>query len=109
MPRASITSPRDFRRVYRSGTKARSDGLTVWVASRAEDGPSRLGMAVRSGVGSAVARNRLRRRLRELFRSLDVVPGNDVVVSASPEAAGRNFQELREVLTGALTKAGALQ
>jgi ribonuclease P protein component len=80
----------------------------VWVAARPELGPSRLGMAIRSEVGTAVERNRLRRRLREIFRSLELVRPADVVVAASSEAAGRNFHDLRDVTRSALRKTGAL-
>lgn len=106
MARASIRSARDFRRVYRAGSKARSDGITVWAAPREEPGETRLGMSIRATAGSAVERNRLRRRAREIFRAFDPGPDADVVVTASPEAIGRNFQQLSEVMTSAFEKAG---
>ena len=106
MARASISSARDFRRVHRTGTRSRIDGITVWAAARPDEGPSRLGMSVRATVGTAVERNRLRRRLREIFRALEPAPGRDIVVAATKEAAGRNFQELQTVVSKALAKAG---
>jgi ribonuclease P protein component len=63
-------------------------------------------MSVRATVGTAVERNRLRRRLRAIFCSLDPGPGTDIVIAASKEAAGRNFQELQTVVGAALEKAG---
>lgn len=106
MARASLTSSRDFRRVHRSGKKSRVDGITVWAAPTGSGTPGRLGMAVRAATGTAVERNRLRRRVREIFKAYDPM-GHDVVVSASKEAAGKNFQELRDVLVAALDRAGA--
>lgn len=49
-------------------------------------------------VGSAVVRNRLRRRLRALVADLagsGRVPAGTLLISAGPEAAQRNPQELR--------------
>ena len=106
MALASIRSSRDFRRVYRTGKKVRDDGITLWVAPRPDDGETRLGMSIRAAVGTAVERNRLRRRVREAFRSFDPAPGSDVVLAATPEAAGRNFQELKSSLGVALERAG---
>ena len=49
-------------------------------------------------VGGAVTRNRLRRQLREVFRSLererDVAPG-DYLLLVGPGAAGASFESLR--------------
>ena len=63
-------------------------------------------MAIRATAASAVDRNRLRRRTREIVRAFDPAPGADVVVAASREAAGKNFQELSSTLIHALEKAG---
>lgn len=106
MARASLTSGREFRRVYRSGERVREDGVTVWAARREDGADARLGMAIRAGVGTAVERNRLRRRMRAIFRAYEPEPGRDVVVQATGEAAGRNFQELTTVLGLALARAG---
>ena len=92
--------------MYRSGKKVREDGLTVWAASRADGGDTRLGMSIRATTGTAVERNRLRRRVREIFRAYDPAPGSDVVLAATREVAGRNFQDLQDHLTVALKRAG---
>jgi ribonuclease P protein component len=85
------------------------DGVTVWAApteaAEAADA-TRLGLSIRSSVGSAVQRNKLRRRVRAIFSAYDPAPGRDVVVQATSEAAGRNFQELSEALGLAFQRAG---
>lgn len=106
MATSSITSGRDFRRVYRTGKKVRDDGITIWAAPRPDAGETRLGMSIRATVGTAVERNRLRRRVKEAFRAYDPVPGRDIVLAATREAAGRNFQELQGSLTTVLERAG---
>ena len=101
----SITSSRDFRRVYRTGTRARSNGVTVWVSRRDELPAPRVGMSVRARAGGAVIRNRFRRRTRAILR--EVLPqGAEVVVHADATATGKNFQELDKCLRDALSRAG---
>jgi ribonuclease P protein component len=63
-------------------------------------------MAIRAEAGTAVVRNRLRRRIRAIVAAYQPVAGRDVVVQATREAAGRNFQELSVNLSTALGRAG---
>ena len=59
----------------------------------------RLGLSVPRRVGGAVIRNRIRRRLREIFRRNREVfgaRGGDLVINARPSAAQASFGELRE-------------
>ena len=104
--RLSLRTAREFSRVYRSGRRARVDGVTVWAAPALGPAPTRLGLAVPAGTGRAVTRNRLRRRLREIVRAYAPGDGLDVVIRADREAAGRNFQELDEVVVAALEQVG---
>jgi ribonuclease P protein component len=77
----------------------------VVVAARPEPGaPSRLGMSVRTRTGTAVARNRIKRRLRAAFVAA-IPPGHDVVVHADERAAAEGFQELVTHLKMAVTRA----
>jgi ribonuclease P protein component len=58
--------------------------------------PPRVGFVVSKAVGSAVARNRTKRRLRALMHQrISILPsGTDVVVRANPAAAQANSAEL---------------
>lgn len=73
---------------------------------------SRLGLVVSRKVGSAVIRNRLRRRLREIFRrSLrQALEGGqrivDVVIQARPGAGTASWDELRDELAAGLRRLG---
>ena len=62
--------------------------------------PPRVGFVVSKAVGSAVVRNRTKRRLRALAHDrLDLLPaGTDVVIRANPLAAQANSSELGQDL-----------
>jgi ribonuclease P protein component len=89
--RHRLSRSRDFDAVYRQGRSASTRSLTVhWFARSEEDaGPPRLGLAVPRSVGSAVARNRLKRQLRAVWEELasEVPPGRDYVLVARPGLA----------------------
>ena len=71
-------------------------------------GEPRLGLSVSKKVGHAVTRNGVRRRLKEIFRSLrQGLPGGmDLVVSARPAAAEASYWELNEEFHRSLSKIG---
>jgi ribonuclease P protein component len=71
-------------------------------------GPPRVAYAVGRSVGNAVARNRLRRRLRAAVagRSDDLRPDTAYLVSAGPRAAAMTPAELSRAV-GRLLRAAA--
>lgn len=111
--RHRLSRSRDFEAVYRHGTSVSSRYLVLHSFPRAvdPDAPPRLGLAVPKSVGSAVVRNRVKRVLRDVWRSLldEVPPGRDYVLSARPglaelvDARGRPWleEEVRDVLSRA--------
>jgi len=88
-----------FAALSRHGRRAREGPLTV--VHLAHPDPARVSFAVGRKVGPAVVRNRLRRRLRALWREL-APPTGDYLVVAAPGAADLSFGELRAGLRGAL-------
>jgi ribonuclease P protein component len=70
----------------------------IWMDN--SSGHPRMGLIVPKFQASAVARNRLRRRLREIWRR-DLQPRQsdlDLVIRARREAYGAGFDELRAQL-----------
>ena len=70
--------------------------------------PSRFGFAVGRDVGSAVVRNRVKRRLREAVSSLPVASGWNAVIRAKPRAADVTFWNIRAELSALFAGAGML-
>jgi ribonuclease P protein component len=66
----------------------------------------RLGLSVSKRVGSSVVRNRVRRRLKEIFRSsvADLPCDLDLVISARPAAAEASFEELNQEFLRSIRK-----
>jgi ribonuclease P protein component len=86
---ARLRDPRDFQRVNRTGVRRASAHFVAVIApSRADEAP-KLGLAVSRRVGNAVARNRVKRRVREWFRRAraGLPPATDWVVIARAGAA----------------------
>ena len=76
-----VRSRLDFAAVYERGVRI-SDGCLSLIALPNDRPTSRLGLAVSKRCGNAVQRNRLKRRLREVFRQsrADLPTGLDFVV-----------------------------
>jgi ribonuclease P protein component len=113
--RYRLSRSQDFDLVYRKGRSVSTRYLVLhWFPREGEDGSEpRLGLAVPKSTGSAVARNRIKRRLREIWRDrLDrVAPGCDYVLVVRPglaEAAQvRGAEWLAERVDEVLGKASA--
>ena len=85
----------EFRRIYRKGKSAVSPQLVIY-CQRNRRGHSRLGVSVSTKLGCAVVRNRVRRRLRELYRlhKAELLPGYDLIVVARVRAVETDYQKL---------------
>jgi ribonuclease P protein component len=93
--RGRLSRSADFDRVYRDGRSHASRFLIVYSFPRAgEDGP-RLGISVGRKVGGAVARNQVKRLLRDAFWACaeGLPDGHDFVIVARPDMAGLASEE----------------
>jgi ribonuclease P protein component len=112
--RNRLSRSRDFDAVYRQGRSTSTRFLVLyWFDRDEEPGDPRLGLAVPKAAGNAVARNRIKRQLREIWRArLERVPaGRDYVLIAKPglsEAIAANGSDwLGERVDEVLSKAAA--
>ena len=88
-----------FRRLYHRGNSAGSRYLVVYCRPNGTK-VSRLGFTVSTKLGHAVVRNRIRRRLREIYRLVepDLKPGYDIVVVARSATIDAEFALLERNL-----------
>jgi ribonuclease P protein component len=106
MRASSLTRARDFERVRAHGRRARSNGIAVTAAPSLEpESGSRLGLAVGRSAGSAVTRNRIKRRVRAAWRECMPATAHDVVVRPDPGVATLAYQDLAIHLKQAVSRA----
>ncbi len=100
----------EIDRVFREGSWRRLPALALGVLRRGDDGPTRVAITAGKRVGTAVRRNRARRRLREAWRLLAdrVGTGANVVVVAREPTVEVEFACLQQQLAEALACAGLL-
>lgn len=84
----------------RSGTRHSYGAVTIVVAA-GDPGPPRLGIVAGKKVGTAVERNRARRRIKAAAERVPLRAGHDFVVLAGPDTVKAPFAALVSALTDA--------
>lgn len=91
---------RDYLRAYRSGRRRGGRFATLFYVPN-DVGTARLGITASRKVGKSVVRQRLKRRVREIYRRWERrsdLPPLDLVVNLKPPAKEGDFAELRREL-----------
>ena len=85
----------EFRRIYAKGRSGVSSCLVVYCRPNRRE-RNRLGVTVSAKLGHAVVRNRVRRRLREIFRLSQpkMRQGYDMIIVARSRSVTATYQEL---------------
>ena len=91
----SLNQNHEFRRIYAKGRSAATP-LVVLYCRRNGSGLNRYGITVGTKLGKAVVRNRIRRRLREIYRlnAPRLRQGYDLVIVARSRAVGCAYRKL---------------
>jgi len=81
--------------VYREGRRRASREFTIFVRPNGLNF-SRFGWSIKKALGTAVRRNRIRRRLREILRlhRQEIAPGWDIVIHPRSSAIEAEFSTL---------------
>ncbi|MGP0089354.1 MAG: ribonuclease P protein component [Xanthobacteraceae bacterium] len=93
-----------------TGYKVPTRSFVLQARKRGDDGPARIGFTVSKKVGTAVERNRVRRRLREIVRlsaAGEMCRGHDYVLIGRRAALQLPFDRLAQDLDGALRRVKA--
>lgn len=105
----------DFVRTRKNGRVFRCPYFALFSTIRPEDGPrftsARIGISASKRVGNAVARNRLKRRYRELFRThqYEIRPGSDIVLSIRYPSNKASLDDLERRFMQAIRYNGLLR
>jgi ribonuclease P protein component len=98
----------EYDAVYREGRRRASREFAVFLRPNGLE-LSRFGWSIKKALGSAVKRNRMRRRIREIIRlhRQEIAPGWDIVIHPRTTVATANFSSLSEELVKMLPRATA--
>jgi len=97
----------EFKRLYNKGKSAASQSSVVYLRRNGRP-ENRLGITVSTKIGGAVQRNRVRRRLKEIYRLNEskLSPGYDIVVVARIRSRYSEFSELQSSVMSLFRKLG---
>lgn len=91
----SLKQNYEFRRVYRRGKSVADSFMAVYLnKSRGK----RIGISVSNKIGKACVRNKIKRRIKNLYTlNYDKIPwGQDIVVVARAKSNGATYSELQK-------------
>ncbi|MBQ1603936.1 MAG: ribonuclease P protein component [Oscillospiraceae bacterium] len=100
----------EFRRMYAKGKSGVSPCLVVYCRPN-HRAHNRLGITVGAKLGHAVVRNRVRRRLREIYRLNQprMKQGYDIVLVGRVRAVSASYQELERAFLRVCEKLSLLE
>ena len=100
----------EFRRMYAKGNSGVSPCLVVYCRPN-HRAHTRLGITVGAKLGHAVVRNRVRRRLREIYRLNQprMKQGYDIVLVGRVRAVSASYQELERAFLRVCEKLSLLE
>ena len=95
--RVTLKKNYEFRRLYGKGRSFATPHLVVYCLKN-NRGLNRVGYTVSTKLGKAVVRNRVRRRLREIYRlnADKLVKGADIIIVARSRCVGADYAKMEK-------------
>ena len=108
--RSTLKKNYEFKRLYSKGKTAVTPYMVVY-ALRTQRGRRRVGYTVSTKLGKAVVRNRVRRRLREIYRlnSDKLRDGVDIVIVARSRCVDAEYAKMERAFLHACAELGLLR
>ena len=100
----------EFRRIYSKG-RSTADALLVVYVRTNKHSSNRMGITVSTKVGHAVVRNKIKRRIREIYRLNEarLIKGCDIIIVARSKAAEAQYSSLEASFLKCCRKLGILE
>lgn len=95
--RYSLKKNSDFKRIYSKGKSCVTPFMVVYCRKNREN-ENRIGFTVSAKMGHAVVRNRIRRRLREIYRlnKTSFSKGWDIIIVARSRSINGDFRKMED-------------
>ena len=108
--RSTLKKNYEFKRLYNKGKTAVTPYMVVY-ALKSPKGCRRVGYTVSTKLGKAVVRNRIRRRLREIYRlNSDKLRSNvDMVIVARSRCVDGDYSKMERAFLHACAELGILR
>jgi ribonuclease P protein component len=105
-----LKQSREFKAVFQQCRKLEDGCLAFYVQFSEDTALRKFGVSLSRALGKAYLRNRLKRRLREIYRVEKEAfrGGYQVILVPRRGSAGRTFDELKESFLGLAKRAGLL-
>ena len=99
-----LTTRLEFEKVLAEGKRNRVGKLCTIFSLPNSLNRNRLGIIASKKIGNAVARNRVKRAIREIFRQVkhQMIPATDIVVISGKEMVVESYKVIDEKLSNAL-------
>ena len=108
--RCTLKKNSDFRRLYSKGKSAVTPFMVVYCRRNGLD-HNRVGYTVSTKLGHAVVRNRVRRRIREIYRlnREKMLPGWDIIVVGRGRSVKGPYEKMNEAYLDCLRRLSLLR
>jgi len=91
-----LTKKNDFERVYKKGRGLKADSLFLKILEN-DKNIARIGIVVSKKVSKkAVERNKIKRRIREITRKMDLKSGFDIIIVTYPNIKEKDFNQIKD-------------
>lgn len=108
--RSTLKKNYEFKRLYNKGKTAVTPYMVVY-ALKTQRGHRRVGYTVSTKLGKAVVRNRVRRRLREIYRlnSDRLIDSADIVIVARSRCIEAEYARMERAFLYACAELGLIR
>ena len=105
-----VKKEKEFQNVFKKGKSTANRQFVVYVLHKENQDHFRIGLSVSKKIGNAVARNRIKRLIRQFFleHEIGLAQDKDYVIIARKPVAEMDFNQVTSSLEHVLKRANVL-